>query len=171
MRKRAAVSTMATATEEQRARDKGGRTRTHTPGFLILVSARNCVARHGAFREDDNAARVMRMSMQPPMQPPMQRAREHAAGRSGVNSLWSPALKAPIGRAIMLCRLRYKYSSRARPSRTDDGTRRSVVLLTVSLTRRDQRLQMYFVERSSRLRDPRGEIHARLYVSSLRRFA
>lgn len=58
---------MATATEEQRARDKGGRTRMHTPGFLILVSVRNCVARHGAFREDDNAARVMRMSMQPPM--------------------------------------------------------------------------------------------------------
>lgn len=53
----------------------------------------NCVARHGAFCEDDNTMRVMRMSMQTANA-------TRAAGRSGVNSLWSPA---PIGRAIMLC--------------------------------------------------------------------
>ena len=104
--------TMATATEEHWAKETKGAVYERIRPFSPHINTQNCVARHGAFYEDDNTMRVMRMSMQTVNE-------TRAAGRSGVNSLWSPAL---IGRAIMLCQLCYKYSLHARLSRKDDGT-------------------------------------------------
>lgn len=153
---------MATATEEQRAKDKRGRTRTRTRPFSPRKRA-NCVARRRAFRADDNALRVMWISMQLPMQPPLQHVARARTGRSGVNSLWSPALKVLIGRTIMLCKLRYKYSSLAHSSRKDDGTDVSSFCSSEGINDCEMR-DAAVVAACEFRRDSRDAINVRLYV-------
>lgn len=91
MRKRRRRAQWPRPLKKQRARDKR---RPHTDAHATIRSLLAQTVSRAAFRRQCDACDADVNAKPPIMQPPMQRARARAAGRSGVNSLWSPALKA-----------------------------------------------------------------------------